>query len=467
MKITFNGAARTVTGSQHLLEVNGKKILLDCGMYQGKRKEAFETNRKGVCDYAAVDTLVLSHAHIDHSGSIPCAVKNGFRGDIYATAATRDLCAIMLLDSGNIQERDVEYVNKQRVKEGKKPFEPLYTAEEAAASLEYFVAVGYHRPHRIAPGVDLTFVDAGHLLGSTHVVLDIEESGKGKRRLVFSGDIGRPGIPIIRDPEPVSEGADVLIMESTYGGREHDPYPQMQEELKRIVNGTYEKGGTVLIPAFAVGRTQQIVYELHKLFDAGAIPNMPIYVDSPMATRVTEVYRYHPEVYDREVRDFVMADDHANPFGFGRLRFTPSVAQSMELNDKRDPMIIISSSGMLEGGRILHHLRRRIFDEKNTIVITGWQAPETLGRRVVERREKVSIYGRTYKLNAAVEVLTGFSGHADGPGLIEWADAMKKKPSYTFVVHGEDEAAGIVAKDLEGAGFGGVAIPERGESFEI
>ncbi len=468
MRLTFHGAARTVTGSQHLLEVNGKRILLDCGLYQGKRKESWEINRRGACDGSTVDALVLSHAHIDHSGSIPCLVKNGFGGDVYCTPSTRDLCAIMLLDSGDIQERDVEFVNKRRKKEGKTPFEPLYTKEDAARSLEQFVTVGYRRSRTIAPGVTLTFVDAGHLLGSAHVILDIEEQGSGRQlRLVFSGDIGRPGIPIIRDPQPVRKGGDVLIMESTYGGRQHVPYDRMREELRRIVTETVDRGGTILIPAFAVGRTQQIVYELHQLFEAGEIPDIPIFVDSPMATKVTEVYRLHPEVYDAEIRAFLEGDEHRSPFGFGRLSYTPTVEQSMELNDRRDPMVIISSSGMLEGGRILHHLRRRIQDHRNTIVITGWQAPDTLGRRVVEGAERVSIYGESHPLNARVEVLTGFSGHADGPGLLEWARAMERTPQKTFIVHGENGAAEETAQGLRAGGFSNVVIPSKGDTFEI
>jgi metallo-beta-lactamase family protein len=468
VRLTFKGAARTVTGSQHILDVNGQRILLDCGLHQGKRKESWALNRKGPCKGSEVDVLVLSHAHIDHSGSIPCLVKNGFGGDIYCTAATRDLCAIMLLDSGDIQERDVEYVNKQREKEGKAPFEPLYTKEDAAKAMENFIGLGYNRRRTIARGVDLTFVDAGHLLGSAHVVLDISDEETGKEtRLVFSGDIGRPGIPILRDPEPVREGADLLIMESTYGGREHPPYPQMARELKRIVGETYDRGGTLMVPAFAVGRTQQIVYELHKLYDADEIPKLPIYVDSPMATRVTEIFRLHPDVYDEEIRAFLLRDDHDNPFGFGRLRFTPSVEQSMELNEIREPVIIISSSGMLEGGRILHHLRRRIHDGRNTVLITGWQAPETLGRKIVEGAETVKIYGRTHDVRARIEILTGFSGHADGPGLVGWAAAMEQKPSAAFIVHGEDGAAESVAEALREKGFPKVHIPVAGDSFDF
>ena len=469
MKITFSGAARTVTGSRHLVEANGHRILLDCGLFQGRRKEAFEVNRRGgPCKDADVDVLVLSHAHIDHSGSIPCLVKGGFTGDIYCTSATRDLCAIMLLDSGDIHERDVEFMNRKRKKEGKAPFEPLYTKEDAARSMENFIGVGYHRRREIVPGVHLTFVDAGHLFGSAHVLLEIDEKETGKQiRLLYSGDIGRPGIPVIRDPEPVKEGADALIMESTYGGRTHPPYPEMQSALKRVITEAHKRKGTILIPAFAVGRTQQIIYELHKLYDNREIPNIPVFVDSPMATRVTEVFRLHPDIYDAEIREFLLQDNHNNPFSFGRLRFTPTVEQSMELNEMKEPMIVISSSGMLEGGRILHHLKRRIGDSRNTIIITGWQAPDTLGRKVVEKAKKVPIHGRMLPLRARVEVLTGFSGHADGPGLVAWAAAMEKKPQKTFVVHGEDKAAGLVADGLREAGFPEVHIPDRGDSFTI
>jgi len=469
MKLTFHGAARTVTGSQHLLEVNGKKILLDCGLFQGKRKEAFELNRHGFNGGDEIDALVLSHAHIDHSGNIPSLVKNGFTGDIYATPATRDLCANMLLDSANIQVRDVEFVNKRRKKKNKNLFEPLYTPEDIKQVMSQFVGIGYHRRREILPGVFLTFADAGHLFGSAHVILDIREDGSdSERRLVFSGDIGRYDIPIIRDPEPIVEGADILIMESTYGNRSHPPYPDSEKELERIVNETFRRGGSLLIPAFAVGRTQQLVYALHKLYENRDIPAMPVFVDSPLATNVTDIFRMHPEVYDEEALSFLMNDVHHNPFSFRALHFTQSVEESKELNFSMVPSIIISASGMMEHGRILHHLRNRIDDHRNTILVTGWQAPYTLGRKILEGGKEVMIFGEPYQVRAKVEVLTGFSGHADQDELVAWAGAMRKKPQRTFIVHGEEEAAQALRDNLlNKLGFGTIDIPDMHQSYTV
>lgn len=467
MKITFHGAAKTVTGSQHLLEVNGKKILLDCGLVQGRRKEAFELNRKGFCAGRDIDCVVLSHAHIDHSGGIPCLVKRGFKGDIFTTSATRDLCAVMLMDSAHLQEQDVLFVNKLRRKNRQKEFEPLYVKEDVVRVMEQFVGISYNRQCEIAPGVHLSLADAGHMLGSANVILDIEEPGR-KRRLVFSGDIGRSGIPLINDPTMLHDGADILIMESTYGNRMHPPYPEAERELKRIVNDTCNQGGVLLIPAFAVGRTQQLVYDLHKLYLKRAIPKLPVYVDSPMATRVTDIFRLHPEAYDQDLRDFIIRGNHSNPFGFDTMHYTQSVEESKELNFLREPAIIISASGMMEGGRILHHLRQRVSDKRNTILVTGWQAPNTLGRRIVEGAERVRIFGEDFPLLAKVETLTGFSGHADRDELMAWAGAMDKKPERTFVVHGEEEAATALAGSLRRElGFARVDIPDPHEEFEL
>lgn len=469
MKITFHGAARTVTGSQHLLEIDGRTIMLDCGMFQGKRKEAFERNRSEFCQGRDIDCLVLSHAHIDHSGRIPCLVKNGFTGDIFCTSATRDLCAVMLMDSAVIQEMDVEFVNRRRKRKGQRLFEPLYTKADVVNSMEQFVGLSYNRRHQLFPGVHLTLVDAGHMLGSAHVILDIVDQENGRtQRLVFSGDIGRPGIPIIRDPVPISDGTDILIMESTYGNRLHPPYPESEKELERIVNETANRGGSLLIPAFAVGRTQQIVYALHKLHSAGGIPDLPIYVDSPLATRTTEIFRLHPEVYDAEIREFLLTDDDKNPFGFGRLQYTQTVEQSKALNNLKVPAVIISASGMLEGGRILHHLRNRIGDPRNTILLTGWQAPNTLGRHLVDKKDTVRIYGEEHQVRAKVEILTGFSGHADRDGLMHFVRAMEKKPLQTFIVHGEDDSSESLANALRTElGLGNVMIPKPLESFNV
>ncbi|MGV1099791.1 MBL fold metallo-hydrolase RNA specificity domain-containing protein [Thiovibrio sp. JS02] len=469
MKITFHGAAKTVTGSQHLIEVNDRRILLDCGLFQGKRKEAFELNRSGFCDGKRLDCLVLSHAHIDHSGNIPCLVKNGFRGDIICTSATRDLCAVMLMDSAHIQEQDVAFTNKLRRRNQQREFEPLYSKEDVVAAMDQFIGMSYNRRREILPGVHLTLTDAGHMMGSANVILDIHDRERNREvRLLFSGDIGRPDIPIIKDPAVMDQGADILIMESTYGNRRHPPYPESEKELERIVNDTYQRGGSLLIPAFAVGRTQQLVYALHKLFLNRDIPNLPIYVDSPLATRVTDIFRLHPETYDQEIREFLLRDNHSNPFGFDTLRYTQTVQDSKELNFLREPAVIISASGMMEGGRILHHLRNRIGDRKNTILVTGWQAPNTLGRRIVEGEETVKIFGEEFAVRAKVEVLTGFSGHADRDGLLAWAGAMRKKPGRTFVVHGEEDAALALAESLKAdLGFPRVEIPEPHQSFEI
>ena len=352
MKITFLGAARTVTGSQHLLEVNGHRIMLDSGLFQGKRKEAFELNRQGFVGGGDVDVVILSHAHIDHSGNLPSLVRRGFRGDIVCTPATRDLCAAMLMDSAFLQEKDVEFVNRRRARQGKRLFEPLYTKKDVVNTMQLFMGIGYNRKKQILPGVELTLVDAGHMLGSAHIILDIEDREKNQqKRLVFSGDIGRPHIPIIRDPVPITEGCDILIMESTYANQSHPPYPESEKELERIINQTYSRGGSVLIPAFAVGRTQQIVYALHRLYVNRDIPDIPIYVDSPLATKATDVFRLHPETYDEEILDFMFRGHNGNPFGFDSLRYTQTVNESKELNFLREPAIVISASGMMKSDR--------------------------------------------------------------------------------------------------------------------
>jgi metallo-beta-lactamase family protein len=473
MYLGFFGAARTVTGSKHLVEVNGMRILLDCGLFQGSRSETYERNLHfGFKDAngqeitpAQIDLMILSHAHIDHSGNIPNLVKQGFRGDIICTSATRDLCATMLPDSGHIQERDVEFVNKKRLKRGELPVEPIYTQQDAMKSLEYFITQGYHRTRRIAPGISLTFYDAGHMLGSAIVVLDIEDrEGGGDIRLVFSGDLGRAGIPIIRDPE-VIDGADILILESTYGSRLHEPYADSTKRLERIVNETYKRGGSIVMPAFAVGRTQQLVLTLHELSHAGDIPDMPIYVDSPLAVEATAVFRLHPEVFDDQLRAFMKLADTRDPFGLEGLRYIRRVEESKQLNFNLEPIIIISASGMAEFGRVLHHIKHRIEDPRNTILITGWQAPHTLGRRLVDGAETVRIFGEEYRNRAHTEVLNGFSGHADYEELLAWVNGMGKKPRRTFLVHGEEESAFALKQQLEGRFGLSVDVPVWGQSY--
>ena len=466
MKLQFYGAARTVTGSMHLLTVNDSRILLDCGLFQGRRKESYERNRYLPFDATGVDAMVLSHAHIDHSGNIPSLVKNGFGGNIYATPATRDLCSAMLRDSGHIQEEDAAYINKKRVRQGLPPIEPLYTQEDAARSLGQFVSVGYHRPLPVAPGVTVTFYDAGHILGSAVVVLDLEENGTHKR-LVFSGDLGREQMPILRDPEPV-DGADVLIIESTYGDRLHDPIETKDRELRDVVLETYRRGGKLIVPAFAVGRTQELVYTLHHLVQAHKIPELPIFVDSPLAVNVTEIFRLHPECYDEEVRAFMEAGNTRDPFGFHRLTYVRSVEGSKELNFLREPAIIISASGRAEAGRILHHLKNNIEDPRNTVLIVGWQAPDTLGRRLVERQPVVKIFGEEYQLKAQVRTINAFSAHADRNDLLGYARQLgPERLEATFVVHGEEASSLALAEGLSTLGIEQVAVPRRGEAFEL
>ncbi|MBL8165286.1 MAG: MBL fold metallo-hydrolase [Anaerolineae bacterium] len=468
MKITFYGAAQTVTGSQHMVEVNGLRLLLDCGLYQGKRAEASERNRKLPFDAKSVDVMVLSHAHTDHAGNIPNLTKSGFRGDIICTHATRDLCAVMLMDSAHIQERDVEFVNKKNRKRGKPEVEPIYTTQDATASLDYFTSQSYNRPRKIAPGIMLTLLDAGHMLGSATVMLDIEDqTSKQTTRLVFSGDIGRKGIPIIRDPQ-TPDGADILIMESTYGDRTHDPYPDAEKEIERIINTTYRRGGKIIIPAFAVGRTQQVVFTLNQLAQRGDIPRLPIYVDSPLAVNTTDVFRSHPECFDDETRDFIMGGNgRRDPFGFSQVTYTRSVDESKQLNFLREPAIIISASGMAETGRILHHLKNNIEDPKTTVLIVGWQAPDTLGRRLVDGEKVVRIFGDEYHNNAQVEVLNGFSGHADSGELLAWVEGMGRKPRRTFLVHGEPDAANTLAASLKSRLGLAVDVPAWKQSFEV
>lgn len=469
MKLTFHGAVRTVTGSQHLISVNGHKILLDCGLYQGSRKKSYECNQNLPFDASEVDVLILSHAHIDHSGNIPNLVKSGFKGDIICTYATRDLCTIMLRDSAKIQKYDIDYVNKKRKRKKLPLLEPIYNMEDVVDSLKQFIGIGYERPYRVMPGVSLTFYDAGHILGSAMTVLDIEdEEDKQTKRLLFSGDIGRPNRPILNDPTFIDE-ADVLLIESTYGNRNHEPTEEASERLEHIVNETCRRGGKVIVPAFAVGRTQELVYRLHQLVETRDIsPELPVYVDSPLAIDATAIYRLHPEAYDEEVGEFLARDRHNDPFGFDMMRYTRSTIESKELNFLREPAVIISASGMAEAGRILHHLKNNIEDPRNTILIVGWQAPNTLGRRIVEKQPEVKILGEMYQLRAQVEIINGFSAHADRGELLEWAGHLSRPPSHTFIVHGEVDSSFALADGLRRKhGFGNVTVPELHQSFEI
>jgi metallo-beta-lactamase family protein len=468
MKIEFHGAVRTVTGSQHLIHVNGRQILLECGLFQGSRQESYLRNQHLPFDAGKVDAMILSHAHIDHCGNVPNLVKSGFRGDIICTFATRDLCTIMLRDSGKIQEADIAFVNKKRARRNEPPLEPIYTMADAEQSLKQFLSLGYERPHQVIPGVQVTFYDAGHILGSAIVVLDIEDQETGREvRLVFSGDLGRPDRPILNDPALLDE-ADVLLVESTYGDREHEPTAEIRDKLEDVVNRTAKRGGKIIVPAFAVGRTQELVYALHQLVEARDIPaQLPVYVDSPLAIDATNIYRLHPEAYDERLSEFLNGDKHRDPFGFDMMRYTRSAAESKELNHLREPAIIISASGMAEAGRILHHLKNNIEDARNTVLIVGWQAPNTLGRRLLEELPQVRIFGEEYDLRAEVVSIDGLSAHADRSELLAWTGHFGRKASRAFIVHGEPGPALAIAEGMRHQGYLQVDVPELGQGFSI
>ena len=465
MEIAFFGAAETVTGSQHLITVNEQRILLDCGLYEGKRDEARRRNQELPFAARLVDMMVLSHAHIDHSGNIPNLVRHGFRGKVVCTEATADLCRYMLPDSGHIQEEDVEYVNRHRARNGEPPVDPIYTREDAVKSLRNFEGIGYEQPYQLVPGVTLTLYDAGHVLGSAIVALDFEAE---KRRLVYTGDLGRPQIPLLRDPT-VLPAADILIIESTYGGRTHPPQEDSEMQLKETIVRTAKRGGKVIIPSFAVERTQFLVFLLHKLYEKGLLPDIPIYVDSPLAVDVTEVFRRHTDYFDDATQNYLAKlGPEGDIFGFHRLQYIRDVEESKKLHTKRGPCVIISASGMAEAGRIQHHLKNNIEDPNNTIIIVGWMAPNTLGHRLVERLPMVKIFGREYRRRAEVVTLNGFSGHADQPDLLDWVKGFRERPEKIFVVHGEPEGSEALAARLRNdLGYKNVIIPALGRTVEI
>jgi metallo-beta-lactamase family protein len=447
-----------------LMTVNGSRILVECGLFQGHRQEAFERNRNLPFDASSIDAMVLSHAHIDHSGNIPNLVRSGFAGNIYTTSATRDLCSYMLRDSAHIMEADIGYVNKHRRRQGLPAVQPIYTIADATQSLTHFVSLDYERQIWIGPSVALTFYDAGHILGSAVCVFDIQEQGR-RYRLLFTGDLGRPNMPILRDPQPVSS-IDYLITESTYGTRLHGTVEAAEQKLRQVVTETAARGGKVIIPAFSVGRTQEIVYALHRLVDANQIPRLPIYVDSPLSVNATEVFRLHPEYYDEEARQFLL--EHQDPFGFGQLRYIRQVEESKALNDRADPMVIISASGMCEAGRILHHLKNNIEDSRNTVLFVGFQAEHTLGRRILQGQEQVPIFGERYILRAQVERIDGYSAHADRDELLEYI--QKLSPSQlkrVLVVHGDEESSLGFEQALQSIGVRKTKLPEIGESITI
>ncbi len=466
MKLKFCGAAGTTTGSQHLLEVNGRRILLDCGLYQGSRREAYDIN---CCfphfDPSSIDTVVLSHAHIDHSGNLPNLCRNGFKGNVFATHATRDLCQIMLRDSARIQAGDISWLNKHRKRAGLEPAVPLYSEQDAERCLRQFVTLGYDRPLPLGDGVSLTFVDAGHILGSAQVILDIKPADGGDaRRLLFSGDIGRGGNEVLRDPVAV-DGVDYLLMESTYGGREHEAPPGVGDAFARLLEEAIGRGGKILIPAFAVERTQQLLIVLNELFAAGTIPQLPVFVDSPLAVSATEIYRLHPDAFNEDVYQTLF--EKSNPFGFDNLRLIRSVKESMELNDLAGPAIIISASGMCEAGRILHHLRNNIGDDSATVLFVGYCAANTLGRRIVDGAKEVSILGGKHKVRAKVVSVDSFSGHAGHTELLEYFDRIGGRKERVWLVHGEHDRAVILRDALTERHPSPVEIGETGVTVDF
>jgi len=472
MKLTFWGAAQVVTGSMHQLVAGDNCYLLDCGEYQGRRQEAEDRNRNFPFPCKDVSAMMLSHAHIDHSGNLPLLVKNGFRGPIYTSPATADLCRPMLEDSASLQEHDAEFMNKRNL--GRRSLNvpgipidrvvaPLYTTQDAEATFPLFHPVAMHTPTPVGPGVVYQSFEAGHIFGSTTMRLELESGGQ-KVLLGFTGDLGRPGLPIIRDPEPLPP-VDYLIMESTYGNRVHEPIQSVAQNLAEIVKRTYGRGGKMIVPAFAVGRTQQLVLILHELVQANAIPKFPIFVDSPLAVNVTEVFRRHPELYDEETAAYLA--DGGDPFGFRLLTYVRDVNQSKALNDLRGPFMVISASGMCEGGRVLHHLKNNIGDPRNTVLLTGYQAENTLGRKIEEKRAEVPIFGELTPLRAEVETLDALSGHADREEMLAWMKPIAGGLKKVFLVHGEPEQqVAFVAAIRDRYGLEVIA-PQRGQSFDL
>jgi len=468
VQVEFVGAVGgDVTGSRHVVHTEHAAILLDCGLFQGRRSETVERNRELGFRSKDIDVVVLSHAHIDHSGALPRLYRQGFRGPIYCTPATRDLCAAMLEDSAEIQAQDAAYINRKIERNGAdmEPVEPLYDEDDVVGTLELMVGVPYRMTQRIAPGVQLTYYDAGHVLGSAIVTLDVDVVGE-QRRLVFTGDLGRRHMPLLRDPE-IPPDASCLLMESTYGDRTHDPIEQMDDELATVIARTVERGGKVIVPTFALERAQEVIYALKRLKNHGRLPQIPVYVDSPLTVKLTDVFRIHPDCFDSATRTMLLTGD--SPFDFEGLRYVSSVEDSKAIDRNPDPSVIISASGMCEFGRVVHHLVATIESRKNTVMIVGYQAQHTLGRRLVEQRARVRIFGVERERRAEVAVLNGFSAHADRNDLLDFAEAVREAGPLRQValVHGEPQSRSALKALLEERGFPSVLTPSRGDRLEI
>ena len=466
MKIQFCGGAQNVTGSQFLLTVGGSRVLLECGLFQGRRDESRQRNESFLYEPSTVNAALLTHAHMDHTGNVPTLIKRGYTGPVSATSATAELCAIMLKDSAYLQERDVHFVNKIRARQHLPPAEVLYTVEEAQSAMQAFVTRAYDETFEVVPGVTARFHDAGHILGSAGILLEIDEPGRGRRRLGLAVDIGRPNMPVLRDPNALRD-LDVLLMECTYGNRTHGDFNTVREDLAQTLREVTQSGGKIIVPSFAVGRTQMLVYLLHELFDQNRIPEVPVFVDSPMALEATEIYRRHTEMLDRATyRTFLR--DNQDPFGFRRLKYVRDVKESKELNELKYPAVIISSSGMCEGGRILHHLRNNIDNPKNMILFVGYSAKNTLGRRLADGAETVRIFGEEHRVRCRVKVMDGFSAHADRQVLLDYAAMTPPaKLKHIFLVHGEEDQALPLRDALRSKGYPSVEYPAQGETVEI
>lgn len=464
MSISFisHGAAMEVTGSKHVFTVNGRDTLIDCGMFQGRREESYQRNRKLPFDPAGLSDVVLSHGHFDHCGNLPSLIMGGYEGNIYSTPATRDIANLIMMDSAHIMSKDYEWLRKKE--SGKKAYPPIYDSRAVLSTLSHFVGINYHRPFRLESGLRCQFFDAGHILGSSIVILEDSESGC---RVAFTGDLGRPGMPILRDPEDLPP-VDYMFCDSTYGNRLHDSIDDARRQLGQVIRETVDGGGNVVIPSFAVGRTQELIYFLHLLKDAEEIPaDLDIFVDSPMAISATSIFRVHQECYEEKVHEAFLKH-HKNPFGFEGLRYVSDVSESKSINERKRPCIIISSSGMCEAGRILHHLKNNIGNPRNTVLVVGFMAANTLGRAIAERRSEVSIFGNKHRLRARVKILNTFSAHADYQDIAGYVGRMDlQRLREVFLVHGEEDAISHLSGVLREAGVAKVTGVEPGRRYDL